>query len=447
MIKSIRKFLFINLFLSITIASSITAIGNYLLDEQIIKPYLDDELIKTLSVIEKLNQLANIDKFTRDKIKTYLKITSYPNFMFQIWDKEGKLYFHSHNSAKVNLNNLPEGFSDLIVGEKDWRTYSKIDKSNNKKIIVAEIYDTRNALADIITRNNGYILLITFPIFAILIWIIVGLALRSLTKLTKEISSRESNNLKPVATKNLPEEVTPLVIELNNLFKRLQLEFERNKRFSGDAAHELRTPLAALKTQAQVAIKSKNDIDRKKALENVIECVNRSSHVVTQLLTLSKLNQDNTNNDWHKLDLYSLTKIILTHIAPEACEKNINIELIESKVNTKIYGNDTMLGILLRNIIDNSIRYTPKNGKITTSIIKQNDEVILRVIDTGRGIPKELHDRVFERFYRVLGTKTSGSGLGLAIVSQIAKLHHARISLKTPSNNIGLQVDISFPRN
>lgn len=445
MIRSIRRFLFISLFLSITVASSITAIGNYLLDKQIIKPYLDGELIKIHMVIEKLNQLSHIDFYTRKKLINYLKTTSHPNFMFQIWDKNGTLTFHSENSSPISLNNVPTGFSDVLIGDKEWRVYADTDTTNNMKIVVAEIYDTRNVLTDLITRNNGYILLVTFPLFAILIWVIVGLALRSLTRVTNEISNRASNYLEPVATHDLPIEIKPLVIELNHLFTRLKLAFDRNKRFAGDAAHELHTPLAALKTQAQVALKADNNADRSDALLKVTQCVDRSSHVVKQLLTLSRLNQEDTLNDWHELDLHKLAKEILTYIVPVALEKNIDIELIAPPAITTVHGNETTLGILIRNIVDNAIRYTPPHGEIKVAILNQNNEVILRVTDTGSGIPIELRERVFERFYRILGTKAAGSGLGLAIVSQIAELHHARISLHTPQNGIGLQFDIAFP--
>lgn len=444
MIRSIRRFLFISLFLSITVASSITAIGNYLLDKQIIKPYLDGELVKIHMVIEKLNELSNLDTFTQKKLTAYLKTTSYPHFMFQIWKGDGKLAFHSANSSTISLKNSPEGFSDILIKDKEWRVYARTDQGGKIKIIVAEIYERRNVLTDLITRNNGYILLVTFPLFAILIWVIVGLALRSLTRVTNEISNRASNYLEPVATNDLPIEIKPLVTELNHLFTRLKLAFDRNKRFAGDAAHELHTPLAALKTQAQVALKADNDADRSDALLKVTQCVDRSSHVVTQLLTLSRLNQEDTLNDWHELDLHKLTKEILTYIVPVALEKNIDIELMDPPPITAVHGNETILGILIRNVVDNAIRYTPNNGEIKVAILNQNNEVILRVTDTGPGIPVELRERVFERFYRILGNKAAGSGLGLAIVSQIAELHHARVSLHVPPNGKGLQFDVSF---
>lgn len=445
MIRSIRRFLFISLFISITVASSITAIGNYLLDKQIIQPYLDGELIRIFTVIEKLNQLAHIDKMTQLKINSYLKTTTAPHFMFQIWNSEEKLLFHSANSTTISLKDTSQGFSDLLINNDIWRAYSGEDPITHTKIIVAEIYYIRNTLTDTITRNNGYILLITFPIFAILIWFIVGLALRSLTRVTNEISNRASTYLEPVDTSDLPIEVKPLVLELNQLFLRLKHAFDRNKRFSADAAHELRTPLAALKTQAQVALKADNEIDRQHALSKVVQSVDRSSHVVAQLLILSRLTQEEALNDAHPTDLHKLATEIIAYLVPIALEKNIDIELAPPPENTMIYGNDTALGILIRNIVDNAIRYTPPKGSVKVSIINQHNRVLFRVVDTGPGIPVEYRERVFERFFRMLGNTAIGSGLGLAIVNQIADLHHAEIHLSSPPNEIGLQFDVAFP--
>src|SRR5262249_49174064 len=150
------------------------------------------------------------------------------------------------------------------------------DNKLHLKIVVAELYHLRRELVDDIARSNAYILLITYPIFGLLVWAIISFALRSITRVTTEISNRASTYLEPVHLHKIPNEIKPLVAELNQLLIRLKRAFERNKRFSADAAHELRTPLAALKTHAQVALQANNEQDRQKALLHVIESVNRS---------------------------------------------------------------------------------------------------------------------------------------------------------------------------
>jgi len=449
MIRSIRYFLLVSLLISITIASAITAIGNYLLDEHVVQPSLDMQLTKIASLIDILSQSAKENEYVRRTIIEDLRKTMTPasaqNFIFQVWDRKGNLLLHSSNQFP-SLKNVPFGFSDQVLDNRDWRIYAISDDTMKIKIIVGETYITRIQLADDIARNNAYILLITYPIFGLLVWLIVTLALRSITRVTSEISNRASTFLAPVRTKQIPIEIEPLVSELNKLFNRLKLAFERNKRFAADAAHELRTPLAALKTQSQVAIKTEDQKNREEALSKVIRSVDRCSHVVTQLLTLSRLGEEKALTEVKPVNLHKLATEIIAYLVPQALDKNIEIELTSQSEEEIIEGADAALGILIRNVVDNAIRYTPPNGRVKVEILETVHHVILRITDTGPGIPPELRERVFERFFRIPGTTASGSGLGLAIVSQIAELHHARISLNAGPGGLGLQMDIIFPK-
>jgi two-component system sensor histidine kinase QseC len=450
MIRSIRHFLLISLLISITIASSITAIGNYLLDKQVTQNYLDGQLIKIFSFIDILHQTAKTDADVRRRTAAYFnKAHSFAaqNVIFQVWGKDKKLLLDSASTPGESLRDARLGFSDRQIQKHNWRVYAAYDESTGAKIIVAELYELRNKLADDITLSNAYILLVTYPLFGVLVWIIIGIALRSVTRVTSEISNRASTYLEPVAASNIPVEIKPLVVELNQLFIRLKLAFERNKRFSADAAHELKTPLAALKTQAQVALKADNELDRHNALLKVLQGVDRSSHMIAQLLTLSRLGQEEALNDIKPVDLHKLASEIIAYLVPVALEKRIEIELAPPPPppDAMVSGNDITLGILIRNLVDNAIRYTPLGGEVKVQVLNVNHQVILRVTDNGPGISVELRERVFERFYRVLGTTAPGSGLGLAIVSQIANLHHAQIVLDAPSSGKGLQVDVIFP--
>lgn len=448
MIRSIRHFLLISLLVSITIASSITAVGNYLLDKQVIQPYLDHQLLKIFEFLEVIDQAPNYKgKNIQERILRNIKPTeNVRSLLFQVWSPTHTLVIDSPSAFAKSFRDSPDGFSNMIINGTDWRVFSRIDPLTNNKIVVAELQEIRNQLADDITENNAYILLVTYPIFGILIWIIVGIALRSITRVSNEISNRALTFLEPVNPSNTPVEIKPLVDELNQLFVRLKLAFDRNKRFAGDAAHELRTPLAALKTQAQVALKSDNATERSNSLLKVMQGVDRSTHIVAQLLTLSRLNQEDALNDIKWIDLHKLTAEIVAYLVPIALEKEIEIELAPQPVDSIILGNDIALGILIRNVVDNAIRYTPHNGEVKIQIITHPEHIILRVTDSGPGVPVELRERIFERFYRILGASAPGSGLGLAIVSQIAELHHAHISLNTPAKGVGLQFDVAFER-
>lgn len=448
MIKSIRYFLLISLLLSITIASAINGIGNYLLDEKVIQPYLDGQLHRVSSMIKIMSALTEDDPDLREEVIAYLhqsQTIDKKHFIFQVWDKDGKLIMQSRTNIDRSFLDAPIGFSDEIINGDDWRIYA--EQSKSRKLVVAELYNLRRELTDDIAKSNANILLITYPVFGLLVWFIISFALRSITRVTSEISNRASTYLEPVQTSEIPLEIKPLVAELNKLFIRLKLAFERNKRFAADAAHELRTPLAALKTHLQVALQADEGKDKDKAFSKVLESVDRSSHVVAQLLTLSRLGEEEALTDIKPFNLHRLATEILAYLAPHAFDKNIDIELAPSPPSPIIMGNDTAVGILIRNVVDNAIRYTPPDGEVKINIIDSGTQIILRVTDSGPGIPSELRDRVFERFYRVLGSKASGSGLGLAIVNQIASLHHATISLATPPNGSGLQFDVAFPKH
>lgn len=450
MIRSIRHFLLISLLISITIASSITAIGNYLLDKQVTQTYLDGQLIKNYSFIEILTQSSKTDDNIRKEIAFYFNKANpiaTKNLLFQVWSRDGKLLLYSASNSIAPLNDTPIGFSDRKIQNNNWRVYAQVDNLTGAKIIVAELYDIRNKLADDITVSNAYILLVTYPLFGLLVWLIIGIALRSVTRVTSEISNRASTYLEPVEDQNIPIEIKPLVAELNQLFMRLKLAFERNKRFAADAAHELRTPLAALKTQTQVALKAETESDRHHALQKVLLGVDRSSHIVAQLLTLSRLGQEEGLSDIKPVDLHKLSSEILAFLVPIALEKSIEIELAPPPDDAMVLGNDITLGILIRNIVDNAIRYTPVSGEVKVQVLTQGTQIIFRVTDSGPGIPPELRERVFERFFRVLGTTAPGSGLGLAIVSQIADLHHAEVTLSTGPGGIGLQFDVIFTKH
>ena len=250
----------------------------------------------------------------------------------------------------------------------------------------------------------------------------------------------------------MPSEISPLVEELNDLFKRLEHAFAREKRFTADAAHELRTPLASVKTQAQVALRATDAPTREKALDHIITGVDRCTHVVKQLSILNSLKADEPLNDLAAVDLNELARNVITDLYPFALETKADIELIPATVPPMVEGNQVSLQILLRNLIDNAIRYSGSGGLVRVSIkVNQQSssaserQLVLQVEDNGPGIPAELRERVFERFYRQLGTNTYGSGLGLSIAQQIIELHGGKLSLCDSPELHGACFVVMFP--
>ncbi|MCD6055536.1 MAG: qseC [Gammaproteobacteria bacterium] len=463
MTRSIRKFLLINLLLAVAVMTTLTTLGNLLLNDQEIQQQLDTELFQDNIALQTLtntnseefatlrNHILEIPNFFKDPKYFEDKNAGYkPRYVgreleFQIWDINNKLLVRSKKAPLTDISKGQEGFSNVIIDGEPWRVFATLNPNNGNRVIFAERYTIREIVSKRLMKNDVLILLISYPLFGLLIWGIVGRGLRSLKRVTEEVAYRESTYLEPVALKEVPEEIVPLVDELNKLFLRLQEAIEREKRFSADAAHELRTPLAALRTQVQVALRTEDPKQLKNSLLNIIAAVDRSSHVVQQLLTLSRMNPDAAEEDHHiPLNLVAIATESVSDLALTACNKDIDIELISPENEIIIRGNATALHILLRNLIDNAIRYIPEKGKITVKLTRTYEEAVLQVIDNGPGIPAALRSRVFERFYRIIGNKSPGSGLGLAIVQQITALHKGNVTLGTPENGIGLMVTVTF---
>jgi len=462
---SIRKFLLINLLLAISLTTTLTAVGNYYLDQKDIQEHLD-----TLMAVAGLSYAAflgnNLDpnalkpiqqalKSIPKKIKAHVppvhsKQPSLEEFIdrfsFELWSKDGKRLLHSLNAPTLSLDAIHDGFNNTTINKERWRIFSTLNKSSGSRLILAERYDTRNELAGRIAKDDLYIMLLTFPLSGLLIWIIIGRGLLSLDRVAKEVAHRAPTHLEPVSLQAIPEEIKPMVDELNKLFFRLQEGFNREKRFASDAAHELKTPLAAIKTQAQVALNTNNLHEKNLALEKLITSVNRTTHIVQQLLTMSRLVPDTPNiPGFEPVNLVRVTRDMLALMAPTAIKKHIELEFQADNHTPTFQGNTTAICIMLRNLIDNAIRYTHEKGLVCVRVCPVNGKVMLEVTDNGPGIPEELHARVFERFFRVIGNKSTGSGLGLAIVQQICGLHHAQIELNAPHAHSGLIFRVYFP--
>jgi len=461
---SIRKFLLINLLFAVTVTTTLTAVGNYYLDQRNIQEHLNSLMaISALSYQALLGNDVNqrqLQTIQNDLNTIPGKIESYysrsnaahqaPDFFlekfnFQVWSDNNRLLLHSSGAPKLPLLSKKEGFHNKLVEQQHWRVFTTTNPNANIHTVLAERYDTRNELGRRIALDDLYIMLLIIPLSGFLIWIVIGRGLDSLESVAHELANREPNHLEPVKIEALPDEIRPVIDELNKLFFRLKEAFEREARFAADAAHELRTPLAALKAQAQVALNT-NDINEKNiALQKVIASVNRNTHIVQQLLTMSKLIPDKAAmNDFDDVDLSVITREVLAMLAPMAIEKEIELEF-ESDPNTPFFhGTPTAISILIRNLVDNAIRYTKSKGHVTVRVYQKYLTVVLEVQDNGPGIPKKFHSRVFERFFRKLGNKSTGSGLGLAIAQQIASLHQAKISLDKPASGTGLIVRVFF---
>ena len=461
---SLRRHFTILLLTATTLAWSVMATFSYFDARREIGEVMDAQLAQSariflLEATHELDEIAEREINLDSDFDGEMHHKYEHEIAFQIWDLQGKLLLRSASAPPTYMSKEVEGYSDSFIDQSMWRVFSRHDVSGNYLVQVGERHEIRNALAREITLHLLMPLLLALPVLAILIWIVIGRGIRPLTRVADEVANRAPQHLEPLETHTVPQEIMPLVNSLNVLFARLQQAFEHERRFTADAAHELRTPLAALKTQAQVALNASIPEQQHNALLNVVTGVDRATHLVEQMLTLARLEprtflESHKNNisaveiqyadiqNLHKLAAYSLAEIAQT-----AFEKNIELSLDEMAEGStaQVMGNADMLGILLRNLIDNAIRYTPPNGDVKVHIHTDNQQVSLQVSDTGVGIPQAERTRVLERFYRVLGNQESGSGLGLSIVMRIAELHGATVSLDDAENNRGLKVTVRFP--
>lgn len=463
MTSSIRTFLLINLLLSITLITSLAIIANLFLEHKDLQKHLDLKLIQAAYTIQAFlpHRLSTQEsKYVQQRIdqvqqlnlnqldSQHLKIfeSNYEKILFQVIDRNGKPIIQSNHVDQIpNMLNKLGLYNGWTKGEP-WRVFITDDKNTGYRVIVAEKYDFSNVLEGHVTKDSIIIMLLMYPFLGFLIWIIVGRGLDILQRVTNEVQRRAPGYLKPVDIEQVPLEIKPLITELNKLFARLHQAFERDKRFAADAAHELRTPLAALKAHAQIAVNANSDEEKKEALHKVITGVDRSTHIIHQLLTMSRMVPAAEMDRNCAVNLATLSKEVIAELVPDALEKRSEIELIAPDNFPNFRGNSTAISILIRNLVDNAIRYSPNNSLIQVILEETADKIKLLVIDNGPGIPKNLRSRVFERFFRILGTNSAGSGLGLGIVQQITELHNAKIELSTPDNGQGLKVTVYFSR-
>lgn len=285
-------------------------------------------------------------------------------------------------------------------------------------------------------------------VLACTIRFLLGYYLSCINKITKELKNRAPDTLKKLNPQTFPCELQPLVEELNILFLKLNEAFQREERFSSDAAHELRTPLAALRAHVHVALNATTKKERDRSLHQIVAGIDRSTHVINQLLILARATKVKSLTP--KLEPVSLKKeaqLIIADLVPLIQEKNIKIELIDKSKKQMILGDPITISVLIRNLVDNAIRYIPHDhGLIRVTIQDTPKHVVLIVMDNGRGIPKDLQKQVFERFFRITDNKVQGSGLGLNIVKEVIQQHHAEIKLVTPKSEQGLEVSVFFPK-
>lgn len=358
----------------------------------------------------------------------------------QVWDAHGGRLYLSHRYSTLPRQKDP-GLSTLKADGEDWRVYAL--SIGPYVIQVGQPVEVRRRMAAAAALRILVPILAAVPVFALLIGWTVGRGLKPLNRLAGAIAGRRAGSLEPVACADLPAEARPIVAALNDLLGRLGGLLQSQRQFTADAAHELRTPLTALKLQVQLLERARSPGERSEAIDELRRGVDRAVSLVEGLLTLARLEPGTVAQIAEPVALHTVVTNAANALAASAAAKRVHLQVMECDAAT-IMGDETALGALLRNLLDNAVRYTPSGGRVEVSLRCNDHAFALEVADSGPGIPAAERERVMDRFYRMAGTPAPGSGLGLAIVRRAADLHGAQLQLGTGLEGRGLRVCMSF---
>lgn len=435
---SIRRYLTLILLSVITLVTFAAAIQGY-----------RSSMIKATSVFDnELRSLTHVLVDISDLSTQSLTTQSDTAFIFQIW-QHNKLIVSSNPKLVTAISAFKNEFTENNFLAQRWRTYGQFFESSNKWVLVAQPINRRYELAEQMILAAVTPLILSIPLLAIIIFFLVSSGLRPLRLLSENLRAKKADDLSPITQYDQRNELNPVFETLNQLFERLSAAFSRERRFASDAAHELRTPLSVLKINAHnLALELNNDDTINTNMQYLQQGIERMSHVVEQILLLNRTNPEQYQGQFENIDTTSLCQTVIASLFPQIEDKKQEIELLGKSTN--IRGDQFSLGILLQNLISNASKYSPEGSLIRVSLRSENNQAVIQVEDSGRGIEKSEYQRVFERFYRIGGDRhtsnTSGCGLGLAISKHIAELHNATLTLSRSEQLSGLSVELFVPK-
>ncbi|HRE16420.1 MAG TPA: ATP-binding protein [Rhodocyclaceae bacterium] len=411
----------------------IAAVLSYRQAKVEIQELMDGQMAKTARFL--LAQVGHNNEAVRhipenlDKLRGAEDDDSEVTLEYQVGDASGALLLRSPNAPTTPLN-TPLGYQNIRHEGQRWRSLILETEDGKYRAQVAHSIHQRNNEAFEIARKTVLPLALLLPLLIPLIYLSVRRGLQPLDDLASEVATRTPDNLKAITPPIALQETQPLVLALNRLLGRLDATLENERRFTADAAHELRTPLAALKIHAQVAMATTQPEQREHALAQVIAGADRTTRLVEQLLRLARIDPLQTLPHPQTIALDALARQAVDDARPAAAGKQQNLVLDATTVPLPVSGDPDLLGAALRNLIDNALRYTPERGDITVLTGSRDGKPSLSVSDNGPGVPAEDLPHLSERFYRGRDVDSEGNGLGLAIVRRIAELHGARLEVE-----------------
>lgn len=413
------------------------------------------QVIETVLKIYPLEDDENTTDMIVNKISSsFLNIKNYNESVgFIVYDRKHKKLllktsnlpsFHKNYDGITSTTGFEWIYTDNDGAQKHWYTYTL--RTDNGDVITVFV---NNADKDKLSRQiifkfaillaSIYIILIGF------IYYILKTALDPLERINKRVAKINPRKNEKLNEDIIPFEIKSIVEQINSLIEKFHATLEREKQFSGDAAHELKTPIAGVKTLVEIALASDDINEIKQKLERIKSSTNRYSHIIDQLLTLSRIQPNEQITFGKKLMINTVLETFIADNAIKAIEKNIEIAFYPSQEQLYCYSNEYLLGIMFKNLISNAIKYTPDGGLVEIHSFQKDDNIIVEIKDNGIGVPPENIERIFDRFYRETGTGEEGSGLGLAIVSEIVRLHDGKIFAQNNTDGKGITVTVKIP--
>jgi len=344
-------------------------------------------------------------------------------------------------------------FRDGVIQGEEVRIaylFIKAYPEPDSPLVLVQLGETRNKRSDLASRVVTGVLLPQFaiiPLAVILVWLGLTRGIAPLNRLQRILRRRRPSDLSPISTIGVPEEVRPLIVAFNEMMERLEENLHAQQRFIADAAHQMRTPLTGLRMQTELALLETEPEALRSSLQQIAGSAERASHLINQLLALARAESSSEKiYAVERVDLSALVREVVEELFPRVRAKDIDLGIEAAEQALAIDGNPVLLRELVKNLVDNAIKYTPVEGQVTVRTTA-TEFAILEVEDSGIGIPEADRERVFERFYRVLGSGEDGSGLGLPIVREIAELHRARVTLNPNPSGRGSLAQVVFPRS
>lgn len=432
--KSIRLYLIVALLAAVTLGNFVAAVYGYRSGMAEAEALLDAQLADTAAIIHTMRP--------GDK---RVSISPSERLAFQIWTANGSLVQRSQNSGLTPFTELEDGYRDENFEGYRWRVLSQFDEESGLWLMVAERIDIRIELADAIIYRALLPIIISLPFIAAIVWLVVGNGLSLIGKLANELRTKRADDLTRLNTSNPPVELAPVVNAINDLLRRLNESIQRERRFSSDAAHELKTPLSAIKVHVH---NLKEQLPKNNEEFRVLDRdLNRLGHLIEQIMLLYRTAPEHYQASMREINLYKLAQSVIGELFSDVDRKHQTISL--QGTPQTIIGDEPSLIILMRNLVLNASKYSPEGASITVSVDREELGIWMGVKDTGPGIPLTEIKQVFDRFRRVGGDRhesaVDGCGLGLSIAKHIASLHHANIVLQNNDDGPGLTVNVFFP--